>query len=1111
MSKFDFSLKNAPIRIKLTILSMLTTLLALSLASVVIITSRVVMEWTSHEQELAIKAGVIGAGVRAAIIFSDEDHLNRTLAALSVDNSIIAAAVYSSNGSLLASYKRPGEDTSLEPLRAQGAYFHSANLHYYEDIFLDGERVGSIYLRDDMREFFNLVRIYVLVAMLATLVGAAAAYIFWSRAQRLITDPIHSLAGAMLTVSRTQDYAIRVQYPGADEMGTMISGFNQMLGQIEERDRQLEEYSRGLESKVAVATRELRDKNDMLRAELAERLKIESALHRERELFIHGPAVAFKLRAREGWPLEYISPNIAQFGFRPGDIVSRSQKFLDLIHPNDRARFAADVAECLAGQQGSFEGEYRIMEGERTFWLDITAVLVRDQSGALTHLDGYALDITERKLNQEKLHQTMEDLKRFNRLMSGREIRILELKAALNDLMELQGFAPKFKTTMDSEQIPLSQDPTESEPEARWPEIRVNVEAARNNQLEKTVIGINFTHPLCAAPLALARQWGIFARMGLDVSLNRVEPVGIAREFLAAGKTDLAMLPVPEILAIGAGSGGERITVRLFPLSITGAQGLVISNRRSEVKSPKDLKGMILGVPGFDTVNLHLLFHYLASHGLDPFNDLLVRETEPHLMPFYLRKGMVDGVFASEPALGGLIESKEARLFVHSSRIWPGHPCCSLGALESFHTQAPNTTAAIFRAYSEAATQMNQLNEAQARHLADTLAGQEDGPGFDRGVLAQAIQDLRSHSKGGQGRPGPRFVADRNGVGGVWQLMQMQRWGRLGANVEQEKIIKRLWLGAELIGGQITEAQPPPETPAELKAGYARLQRSNLAAAESQPPAMAAEKIMSRVEAVNLLLTEAMGFAPMRPPEVLEEGALGRLVRLAGGVTSVIRALNDSLLERKELMEKRIEERTEELFSSRKIALNMMEDAQEARQKAEDMAEELKQARYSAEIAAQDLKHTLLVSEQLRAETEKAKDMAERLAVEAAQASEAKSEFLANMSHELRTPLNGVIGLTEMLMKSGVTTGQRKKLDMIRFSGQVLLNLVNDILDLARIEAGKMSLSSEEFSLRELVEKTTSQYALAAHEKGLEIVARLDPGLPQKVMGDPVRLNQVLA
>ncbi|NND31011.1 MAG: response regulator [Saprospiraceae bacterium] len=143
-------------------------------------------------------------------------------------------------------------------------------------------------------------------------------------------------------------------------------------------------------------------------------------------------------------------------------------------------------------------------------------------------------------------------------------------------------------------------------------------------------------------------------------------------------------------------------------------------------------------------------------------------------------------------------------------------------------------------------------------------------------------------------------------------------------------------------------------------------------------------------------------------------------------------------------------------------------------------------------------------------EEKKARKEAEKARIEAEHANAAKSTFLATMSHEIRTPMNGVIGITNLLMETSLTDEQRNYAETITTSAENLLSVINDILDFSKIESGRMTLEYDDFDLRTCLEEVLDMFANIASDKGLDLIYQIDAKVPAQIIGDQMRLRQIL-
>jgi len=263
---------NTSIRNKLRAIILLTSGLVLLLASTAFVINEVLFFRRSMIADLFTLADLVGINSSGGLLFNDSKATEENMAGLKVKSHIILAHIFSQNGTLFASYFRdqtphpsPQHISALYPYKQEienNYFFRENHVEVFKKIIFEGEELGIVYIQSDLDELWQRLQsvgTIVLVVMLASLL---LAFLLASKLQQIITGPIYHLLTTMKAVSTDKNYALRAEKSSQDELGRLIDGFNNMLTQIDSRDKELTQYRGHLEEKVTQRTIELSEARD---------------------------------------------------------------------------------------------------------------------------------------------------------------------------------------------------------------------------------------------------------------------------------------------------------------------------------------------------------------------------------------------------------------------------------------------------------------------------------------------------------------------------------------------------------------------------------------------------------------------------------------------------------------------------------------------------------------------------------------------------------------------------------------------------------------------------------------------------------------------------------
>jgi PAS domain S-box-containing protein len=396
----------------------LTTAVAVGLAALGILSYQARLVYSDLRDDLLPLARIIAANSVGALAFDDPAAARVTLGGLAMNPHVVSARLYGADEVEVATYRRADAGGDVLPAlpEASGNRFEDGYLLVFEPVVHDHERIGTLYMKIDTREgTARLVRtLGVLAAGFAAATGIAV--ILSRRLQRRVSGPLLELAAAARRISERRDYSIRVEPRGPTELRELTSGFNEMLGQIQERDSALLAARDQLEVRVAERLADLQ-------REARERLKVEEESgQRAERLQLQGAALESAADAvaitDERKHIEWVNPSFcALMGYSPDELAGRSAVMFRSGRPEDVHVYEDMTATAAAGEVWDGEMTCRRKDGELRLVAQ-TLTPVRGADGRVAHYVAVMRDVSQRRRLEQQLRQAQK-MEAVGRLSGG--------------------------------------------------------------------------------------------------------------------------------------------------------------------------------------------------------------------------------------------------------------------------------------------------------------------------------------------------------------------------------------------------------------------------------------------------------------------------------------------------------------------------------------------------------------------------------------------------------------------------------------------------------------------------------------------------------------------
>ncbi|MDA3947077.1 MAG: PAS domain S-box protein [Helicobacteraceae bacterium] len=408
-----FWLRDTSIRRKLIFIAFIATAAATLFA--ILLSSA--MQWFMLRDELvkdiSAKASIIAQIAENELVSNNHEEAQRTLSALSIIDSINFAGIVDNSGENFALYLRSGHTmpphTHL-PEEAEGHIHTSTYIEIIVPLMHKKEQIGFIHMRSDLTPVYKQLQINILITLAAAAGAFLVAILMLIRLLPAITVPLQHLVGLMSRVSSENNFEVRANLRGDDEMGILAKGFNHMLSQIQARDSKLQQHRQQLENEVYIRTEELQESNKRLGAELSERKRTDKELTYANEqlsvLLNSLPIAVYRCLTEGDFAVIYMSHNVLSFtGYEPHDFMQQPDLWFTHIHPDDAPTVSTAMATLF--EKGRHTYEYRWLNSNGSYiWIEDSIRLIQPKDGLPAYMVGMWQDITERKKAETKLHES---------------------------------------------------------------------------------------------------------------------------------------------------------------------------------------------------------------------------------------------------------------------------------------------------------------------------------------------------------------------------------------------------------------------------------------------------------------------------------------------------------------------------------------------------------------------------------------------------------------------------------------------------------------------------------------------------------------------------------